>query len=480
MPKAQNARPTATTRTYDLAIIGAGSAAKSAAGEARRRGKSVVMVERATPGGTCLNVGCVPSKHLLAAAAVRATAAGEKFPGIETAARPVDLAALVEDKDRFLAQLRDRDHIKGTAAAGIDLLQGDASFAPATQQERPTLIVADEHGEETRITAERVLVASGAQPFIPPVPGLRDVEYLTSSTAMSLKEIPGSLLVVGGNAIGLEQAQLFARLGSDVTVVEMAPRIAPFEDPDISEALEKALSGEGITFRTGANLTGVRPGANGIVASVAVEGGALDLAAEKILIATGRRPVTRGLNLEAVAVPTGPRGEIMVDEHLRTAHPRIWAAGDVTGQHQFVYVAGAQGVAAVSNMYDGEPQPLDYTALPRVTFTSPALASVGMTATDAAAAGMPYETRELPLAFVPRAMIARNPDGIVKLVSDPRTGKLLGVHMVGAEAGEVITAATYALSAGLTVQQLAGTWSPFLTMAESLRIAATMPPVVTI
>ncbi|MCP3013865.1 mercury(II) reductase [Nocardiopsis dassonvillei] len=460
---------------YDLAVIGSGSAAKAAATEARRRGRSVVMVERGEPAGTCLDVGCVPSKSLLAAAAVRATAQGGRFPGITASAGPVDLALLVKDKDRFITERREEDHVKGAEQAGITLLRGTASFT-SSSQEHVGLLVTGPDGDETPITAEHVLIGTGAQPFVPDVPGLDTVDYLTSSTAMSLERVPASLLVIGANAIGLEQAQLFARLGARTTVVELSDRIAPFEDPAISAALQQALSEEGIEFLTAANLTGVEAAGEEVLATVTVDGDTLKVPAEKLLVATGRRPVTDGLNLESVGVAVGPRGEVVVDEHLRTAHPRIWAAGDVTGQRQFVYVAGAQGAMAAANAFGGGTQTLDYTALPRVTFTSPALASVGMTPAQARAAGQPCEVRELPIAFVPRAAINRHTGGLLKLVSDPGTDRVLGVHMVGEEAGEVITAATYALSAGFTVQQLATTWTPFLTMAESLSIVARMPP----
>ncbi|EHR61389.1 mercury(II) reductase [Saccharomonospora cyanea] len=462
---------------YDLAVIGAGSAAKAAATEARRRGKSVAMVERAAPGGTCLNVGCIPSKNMLAAAAARASAQNNRFPGILTSAGPVDLSLLVEAKDEFIRERREKDHVKATEQAGIVLLRGTASFTPSGQ-ERPTLMVTGPNGEETPISAEHVLIATGAQPFIPDVPGLADVDHLTSASAMSLDRVPESLLVVGGNAIGLEQAQLFSRLGARTTVVELAPRIAPFEDPSISATLQQALTDDGIDFLTGANLTGVQPTGTGVLATVTVGSDKLRIPTEKILVATGRRPATDGLNLDAVGVELGPRGEVTVDEHLRTVHPRIWAAGDVTGQRQFVYVAGAQGVTAVSNIFGDSPRTLDYTAVPRVTFTSPAVASVGLTPHEVEATEQPYETRELPLAFVPRAMVSQRTNGLLKLVSEPGAGRILGVHMVGEEAGEVITAATYLLSAGFTVERLAGTWAPFLTMAESLRIAAQAPPTV--
>lgn len=465
------------TQTYDLAVIGAGSAAKAAATEARRRGKSVVMVERADPGGTCLNVGCIPSKGLLAAAEARETARNSSFPGIPTSAGSADLSLLVEAKDAFVRERREEDHVKGTEQAGIVLLRGTASFSPSGR-ERPALVVTAHDGEQTQLSAEHVLIGTGAQPLIPDIPGLGDVDYLTSASAMSLDRVPESLLVIGGNAIGLEQAQLFARLGARTTVVELAPRIAPFEDPSLSAAAQQALAEEGIDFLTGTTLTGVRPTGTGVLARLAADGEQREVPAENILIATGRRPVTDGLNLTAVDVELGPRGEIPVDEHLRTAHPRIWAAGDVTGQRQFVYVAGAQGAAAASNIFGDSPEALDYTAVPRVTFTSPAVASVGLTPHEADAAGQPHETREVPLAFVPRAMVNQRTSGLLKLVSEPDAGRILGVHMVGAEAGEVITAATYLLSAGFTVEQLAGTWAPFLTMAESLRITAQAQAVV--
>ncbi|MBT2597974.1 mercury(II) reductase [Arthrobacter sp. ISL-72] len=464
-----------TNETFDLAIIGAGSAAKAAAMEARRQGRSVVMIERGHPGGTCLNVGCVPSKHLLAAAAARAGAHSSRFPGITSSAGPVDLASLIADKDAFISELRERDHVQGTAQAGITLRRGTASFSGADDT-GVSLNLSSDDGQTGKITARHVLIATGAQPFVPPIPGIGTVDYLTSSTSMSIRELPATIIVVGANAISLEQAQLFSRLGTKVTVIEVADRIAPFEDPAISAALREALEAEDIEIMTAANLTQVQPDDAGILATVETSGTTIRIRAKRILIATGRRPVTDELELDTVGVTVGTRGEVIVDEHLRTSHPRIWAAGDVTGHPQFVYVAATQGTTAVSNAFGEEFCAMDYTVLPRVTFISPSVASVGLTPAIAAAAGQPFETRELPLAFVPRALINRKTSGVLKLISDPATGRLLGAHMVGEEAGEVITSATYALASGLTVQQLATTWAPFLTMAEALRIAAQMPP----
>jgi mercuric reductase len=461
---------TAMGSAVDLAIIGSGSAAFAAAIAARARGASVVMVERGTVGGTCVNVGCVPSKALLAAAEARHGAgAADRFPGIHAGAGPVGFPALIGGKDALVARLR-ADKYTGLAAAyGWQIVPGTASFADG-----PVLEVALLDGGTRRVEAAHYLIATGSAPWAPPVDGLADAGYLTSTTAMELDHLPESMVVVGGNAVGLEQAQLFARLGTRVTIVEALDRLAPFEEPEISTALEAALAGEGIAVHTVATLAGVHRDAPGY--RVCTSGNERELFAEQLLIATGRRQVTAGLNLDAVGVKSGQRGEVVVDEHLRTANPRIWAAGDVTGHPQFVYVAAAHGTLAAGNALDGAAgaamRTLDYTALPRVTFTSPAIASVGMTDAQAADAGIACQCRTLALDYVPRALVNRDTRGLVKLVAERGTGRLLGVHVLAEGAGEVITAATYAITAGMTVDQLAGTWHPYLTMGEGLKLAA--------
>ena len=464
------------TSTYDLVTIGSGSAARAAANEARRLGKSVAMIEHGTAGGTCLNVGCVPSKTLLAAAATRFAALHQNFPGIKTYAEPANLALLVNDKDQMITQFRDTFHVKGPVEAGINVLLGTAVFTPSENRDCVSLVV--EGSEDSiQVQAKHVIIASGASPFIPEIPGLLDVDFLTSSSAMSLKSVPESLLVVGGNAIGLEQAQLFSRLGSKVKVIEVAPRIAPFEDHAISATLKESLTKQGVEFLTGADLKQVKVGGDLVICTVIVGEDTHVITAEKILIATGRRPVTEKLNLDAVNVSVGARGQVIVDKHLMTSNPRIWAAGDVTGEAQFVYVAVEQGRLAASNALGGELSSLDYNALPRVTFTSPELASVGLTPLQAEERGIPYEIRELPVAFVLRAIVSRHSDGLIRLVSDSQTGTILGVHMVRESAGDVIAAATYIISANMTVHQLANIWSPEFTMTESLKNVAKTSPI---
>lgn len=452
---------------YDLAIIGSGGAAFAAAIKARTLGASVVMAERGTVGGTCVNTGCVPSKALLAAAEARHVALHQRFPGIATQAGGVDFAALIGGKTELVEALRAGKYAGLAAEYGWGILHGEAAFAPG-----PGLQVTHPGGSATRVEAEHYLIATGSAPWAPPIDGLEQAGYLTSTTAMELEALPQSMIVIGGNAIGLEQGQLFARLGTTVTIVEALDRLAPFEEPEVSAVIEGVFADEGITVHTATQATRVHRDGSGYTLTATRGGRQIELRAEELLVAAGRRPVTAALNLAAAGVKTGARGEVVVDEHLQTGNPRIWAAGDVTGHPQFVYVAAAHGTLAAGNALNGAGRTLDYAALPRVTFTSPAIASAGMTDAQVTAAGIRCDCRTLPLEYVPRALVNRDTRGLIKLVAEGGTGRLLGVHAIAEGAGEVITAAVYALTAGLTVDQLARTWHPYLTMAEGLKLAA--------
>ncbi|MFI7523380.1 mercury(II) reductase [Micromonospora globbae] len=457
---------------YDLAIIGSGGAAFAAAIAARRRDASVVMIERGTVGGTCVNTGCVPSKALLAAAEARhvALSAG-RFPGIHASAEDVAFGDLIAGKDTLVQEMRAGKYVDLAAEYGWQILAGTARFA--STPDGPVLHVALNAGGSTRIEAVHYVVATGSAPWIPPIDGLAEVGYLTSTTAMDLDTLPQSMIVVGGNAVGLEQAQMFARLGTRVTVVEALDRLAPFEEPEASAAIEAAFADEGITVHTAAQATGARRDGHQVVLLVrGGDGHDTELRADRLLVATGRRPVTAELGLDAVGAKTGRHGEVVVDEQLRTDNPRIWAAGDVTGAPQFVYVAAAAGSIVADNALADAGRTMDYTTLPRVTFTSPAIGSVGLTDAQAVAAGHHCDCRVLPLEFVPRAIVNRDTRGMVKLVADADTGRILGVHAVAEAAGELAAAGVYVLSAGLTVDQLANLWSPYLTTAEALKLAA--------
>ena len=462
---------TSTDPRADLAIIGSGSAAFAAAIAATNLGKRVVMVERGTVGGTCVNVGCVPSKALLAAAEARHTAAAAgRFPGLTPAEVPLDFPGLIAGKDALVAHLRAEKYLDLAAGYGWEIVSGTAVFGGGA--DAPVLRVGLVDGGSRVIEADQYLIATGAAPRVPSIDGLAEAGYLTSTTAMDLDALPESLIVVGAGYVGLEQAQLFARLGSKVTVIARS-RLTSGEEPEISAALEAVFADEHIGVHTATTVEKVLAVDGHKVVTVCTPGGnSTELRAEHVLVATGRRPNTAGLGLASVGVTGDARGAVVVDDRQRSSNPRIWAAGDVAGDPQFVYVAAAQGTLVADNAFAHADRALDYTTVPRVTFTSPAIASVGLTDTQAAQDGLRCQCRVLDLANVPRALVNRDTRGLVKIIAEQGTGRILGVHALTDNAGDLITAAGYAMTAGLTVQQLAHTWAPYLTMAEALKLAA--------
>jgi mercuric reductase len=405
----------------------------------------------------------VPSKTLLRAGELRAAAAHNPFAGVETSGGTVDLRTLVAQKDELVDALRQAKYADLVEDYGIEVIAGRGRFA-----DRDTLEV-----DGRRVTAQAFLVATGARPWTPPIDGLAEAGYLTSTTALEVKEVPDRLAVIGANAIGLELGQFFAHLGSEVTFLDVAERIAPFEEPEASQALAAALEAEGATVLAPASVTRVERA--GDVRTLAVEIGGVPhtIEVDEILVATGRRPATADLGLDAAGVETDPIGGVVVDEGLRTANPRIWAAGDVVaGVPQFVYVSAYHGALAADNALTGAGRRVDYTGLPRVTFTAPQIAAAGLTEAQARQEGYAVKTSVLDLAHVPRALVNRDTRGVIKLVADARTDRLLGASIVAEAAGEVIQAAVLAIRAGLTTGELAATFHPYLTMAEGLKLAA--------
>ncbi len=451
---------------YDLAVIGAGSAAFAAAIRATSLGARVALIERGTIGGTCVNVGCIPSKHLLAASHTYRTAGDHPFEGVTTRQVGVDLSALVSKKAEVVEELREEKYIDLAAHYGFDLIRGSARFTGPDRLEVQGL---EADGREVRATD--TVIATGSAPWTPPIDGLDEAGYLTSTTAMELSALPESLVVIGGNAIGLELGQVFANLGSRVTIVEALDRIAPLEEPEISEAMTEILEEQGIDVVTSAKVTRVEGGPPKVVIAEA-HGDELRLEGTEILVATGRRPVLDGLSLDEAGVELDERGGLLLDETLRTTNRNVLAAGDVTGAPQFVYVAAAQGTLAATNAITRADGKMDYTALPRVTFTTPNIAAVGLTDEQAVRAGYRCECRVVELRHVPRARVNLDTRGLFKIVADRPTGKILGIHALAENAGDVILAGVYAVKIGMTVEELANTWTPYLTMAEGIKLTA--------
>jgi mercuric reductase len=441
----------------DLAVIGSGGAAMAAGIAARQAGASVTLIERGALGGTCVNVGCVPSKTLLAAAGIRQAAMNNPFGGVSTSADGVDLVALVDQKAELIGRLQQHKYADVADAWGFPVLTGEARFT----------------GEDTLevdgrpLRARAYLVATGSEPMVTGIEGIEAVQYLTSTTAMEQQQVPESLVVVGGGYVGMEQAQLFAHLGAHVTVVG---RLAPYAEPELREVMRETFADDGITVIE-EHATAVATTPEDQVRVTTSSGH--QVTAHRLLVATGRRPRTGALDLPTARVETDERGFVVVDRHQRTSNPRVYAAGDVAGTPQYVYVAAASGRVAATNALGSEsPGSVDYTGLPAVMFTRPQLASAGLTEEEALRQGYACTCRTLGLEDVPRALVNHDPRGALKLVADAESGKVLGVHAVADGAGEIMLAATYAIKTGMTVDDIADTWAPYLTMAESLRIAA--------
>lgn len=447
---------------YDLLVLGAGSAAFAAAIKGTEAGYRVGLVEAGTLGGTCVNVGCVPSKALLRAGEMFWNAGHHPFAGLETASRRVDLGALVAQKDDLVAALRQVKYADLVDSYGFEVISGRARFA-----DRDTVEV-----DGRALSAGSILVATGASPSAPPIPGLGEAGYLTSTTALDLKELPARLAVIGANAIGLELGQFFLHLGSTVTFLDVAPHIAPFEEPEVSEALTASLRAQGAVVMAAAEIRSVHRHGDHRLITIVVGGEEEVIEVDEILVATGRRPNSDGLGLEVAGIALNGMGAIEIDNQARTTNPRVWAAGDVTASPQFVYVSAYQGALAAENALLGAGRRIDLTGLPRVIFTAPQVAAAGLTEVGARLAGYDVKTSVLPLDAVPRALVNRHTHGVVKLVADVATDRLLGASMVADGAGDVIEAAVLAIRFGITTAELASTFHPYLTMAEALKLAA--------
>jgi len=447
---------------YDLLIIGSGGAAFAAAIEGTRHGARIALVERGDVGGTCVNVGCVPSKMMLAAAREFHHARHPAFAGIGALAGGLDLPALMAQKQHLVTDMRQRKYEDLVAAYGFDLIHGEARFC-----DERTVQVGDRI-----ITADRYLIATGASPALPAIPGLADAGYLTSTDALALTSLPTRLAVIGSGYVALELGQLFARLGAHVTLMQRGPRVLPEQEPEVSRAIEAALAAEGITLLHNVRYDRVSRSGDKRIVHGQVGDAALAVEADALLVAVGRTPNTAPLSLERAGVAVGARQEVLVSDSMRTSNPRIYAAGDVVLGPQFVYVAAYSGALAARNALTDVEQAADLRALPTVTFTDPAVASVGLTQAQAQRQGIATIASTIGLDAVPRAIVEGATGGLIKLVAKADTRVIIGAHIVAPGAGDVIYAATLAVRFGLTIEQLRETFVPYLTMAEGLRLAA--------
>lgn len=457
---------------FDLLILGAGSTAFSAALTAQELGKTAVMTEERPIGGTCVNRGCLPSKNLIEAARIVHEARHPRYPGLAPSEIAVDFSALVAQKDDLVHDYR-RKKYESLIGDRIRIESGHVQFV-------------DSHSVEVdgkRLRGEKVLIATGSRPVLPELEGLDRVPHLTSDLLtvdepMELRELPTSLLVIGGGYIALELGQMFSRLGSEVTIIERGQQLlAHGYEREVGRSIAEAFAEEGIQVLFNTTPTSTRSDGSGVVTTVTVAGRERQVRSERLLVATGRRPNTDNIRIERAGARVNDRSEVIVDEHLRTNVSHVFAAGDVIGrQHgsQMATPVGSRqgGIAAQNALSAKPPRAVDNRVIPRTIFTDPEVAVVGMTEAEAIDAGHRCWCNTLPMSLVPRAGAIRDTRGIIKMVADADSHEVLGVSMVGHNAGEVIHEAAMALKHRAHIQDYVDLVHVFPTMAEALKIVA--------
>jgi pyruvate/2-oxoglutarate dehydrogenase complex dihydrolipoamide dehydrogenase (E3) component len=419
---------------FDLAVIGGGTAGLSAAQTAARLKRRVLLISDGPLGGECTWNGCVPSKALIEAAAVRHAAADAARFGIRVGDVSVDFPAVMDRVHDVIDQIARSEDEAHLVAAGVTVRRGRAVFVDAH-----TIQVG-----EDRFSAARVVVCTGSRPGIPAIEGLDDVPFLTNETIFELREQPHRLLVLGAGAVGLELAQAFVRLGTEAEVIDAATAFLPREDPEIATVMRDILESEGIRFHLGANKLRVARANGGVEIILGGAAGERRVRGDQLLVATGRTPNVGGMGLEAIGVRVGDNG-IAIDTHLRTSVRGVFAAGDVTGTLPFTHVAAYQGRLAAHNALERQ-QAASYRVIPWVIFTDPEIAHVGLTEPEARRAhGDSVRVATLPFTAVDRAVIARRPRGVIKVITSGRPllghaggGTILGAHIAGPGAGELI------------------------------------------
>jgi mercuric reductase len=457
---------------FDLVILGSGSTAFAAAIRAAELGKTAAMTEARTLGGTCVNRGCLPSKNLIEAARIYWEAQHPRYPGLAPAGMRLDFGALVAQKDAVIEDYRGKKYASiVTDSEQIKVFSGRATFTDAHTVSVDGMV----------LEGGAFLVATGSRPAIPPIDGLSDVPYLTSDLLTSgedeeMTERPESLVILGGGYVALELGQMFQRLGTRVTILQRSARILPGYEPEIGETLAAILRDEGVDLVTGAAVQRARRDGSEVAVLAGVGDGAREFRAARLLVATGRAPNSDRLGLEKPGVRLDAHGFVEVDDTLRTTASHVWAAGDVIGrqtQSQPATPVGAHdGVIAASNALAGEGRRVDHRVIPRTIFTDPQVAVVGMTDAEARAAGRRCRCTAVPMSAVPRAGAVRDPRGIIKMVLDADTEEVLGVSMLGLNAGEVIHEAAMALRFRATVHDFIDLVHVYPTMAEALKIVA--------
>jgi dihydrolipoamide dehydrogenase len=441
---------------YDAVVIGSGQAGNPLSQKLADQGWTVALIEKENLGGTCVNTGCTPTKTMIASAQVAHYARHADVWGVHAGAVSVDLAEVVARKDRIVSQWRSGIDRKIAARNNLHLIRGAAQFIG------PHRIRVNQE----EIESERIFLNTGARPAIPTVEGLDRIDYLTNASILQLRELPAQLLVIGGGYIGLEFGQMFRRFGSDVTVVHRDDHILPREDADVTTELQKALENEGIRFLLRARPTSVDKQDGQIVLKVETAGGSETVRGSHLLVATGRRPNTDDLGLESAGVQLTPAGFVKVNGRLETNVPGIWALGDVKGGPAFTHISFNDYQIVYANLIEGKNLTTDHRLVPYAVFTDPQLGRVGVTEKEARAAGHKLKVGKIPMSWVARAIERDETAGLMKVVVDAETDKILGAAILSSEGGELVQILEFVMLAGAPYTLMKGAVYIHPTLAE--------------
>ena len=450
------------TIEVDVAVIGGGMAGLPLANKAAYKGRKTVLFEQELLGGTCLNRGCIPTKTMIHSAKVAHVVRTAGAFGIEVGEPKVDLAAIVARKNRVLELTRKNAYKQVGKNKNLTLIEERAVFEGPHRLRTGDFVV----------EADQIVINTGARPTMPAIEGLSEVPYHTSRTLLDVTEVPESLLVVGGGYVGVEFAQMFARFGAKVTVLQRADRLVPREDPEVSEVLLKVFRKEGIEVQLGADVQRAEQTASGVRLEAVVGGERKSIEGAAVLIAAGRIPNTKGLGLEVAGVGTDARGFITVDTAFRTSQPHIWAIGDVVGPPMFTHSARDDADLLYGRLFKDRDTTSEGRHVPYAIFTDPEIAAVGLTEAAAREAGYDVKLDKHPFTRVARARAIGETDGFVKIVADAETDQLLGAQIIGPEAGELIHELVVAIDVGATFQQISNSLHVHPTLSEGVNAAA--------
>jgi len=452
----------------NLVVIGAGSAGLVSAYIAAAVKAKVTLVEKHRMGGDCLNTGCVPSKALIRTTKLLAQIRRAQEFGIKSASAEFDFADVMERVQRVVRTIEPHDSVERYSGLGVECLQGEAKITSPWTVEVKTAT-----GTQS-LTTRAIVIAAGGRPFVPLIPGIEDTDYLTSDTVWDLRELPKRLVVLGGGPIGCELAQCFARLGSQVTQVEMLPRLLIREDPEIAQMVADHFKAEGIAVLTGHKATAIRVENGEKVLVAERDGQDVRVAFDKLLVAVGRIANTQGYGLEELGIPVTKARTVETNEYLQTLYPNIYACGDVAGPYQFTHTASHQAWYAAVNALFGRFRRFraDYSVIPRATFTDPEVARVGLNEIEAKEKNVPYEVTTYGLEHLDRAITDEEAHGVVKVLTAPGTDKVLGATIAGEHAGDLIEDYISAMRHGIGLNKILGTIHIYPTLAEANKYAA--------